>query len=117
LAEHIKVTLEHHFNRRYHSIKQGPGRRPSAVAYGNFNLRYRDPQLGGKRVRVTLDVSGLTAALEARRKKEMELNALPAERKVTCTLQRVADKYLAEIQCNLEEKNTPSLQRGVEILH
>ena len=38
---------------------------------------------------MTLDVSGLTAALEARAKKEVELNALPIERKVTRTLQRV----------------------------
>jgi hypothetical protein len=70
LAEYIKVTLEHHINRRYHAIKHGPGRRPAAVSYGNFNLRYRDPQLGGRRVRVTLDVSGLAEALETRGKRK-----------------------------------------------
>jgi len=47
-------------------MKHGPGRRPAAVTDGNFNLRYRNPHLGGKRVRVTLEVSGLSAALEAR---------------------------------------------------
>ena len=49
MAEHIKVTLEHHLNRRYHAIKHGAGRRPAAVTYGKFNLRYRDPMLDGKR--------------------------------------------------------------------
>jgi len=39
MAEHIKVTLEHHLSRRYHPIKQGAGRRPAAVTYGKLNLR------------------------------------------------------------------------------
>jgi hypothetical protein len=69
LVEHIRVRLEHHIKKHYHAIKYGPGRRSAAGTYGKFNLRHRDPQLGGKRVRVTLDVSGLTAALEARGKK------------------------------------------------
>jgi hypothetical protein len=47
MAEHIKVTLEHHLNRRYHAIRYGAGRRPAAVIYGKFNLRYRDPMLDG----------------------------------------------------------------------
>jgi hypothetical protein len=61
MAKHIKVTLEHRVNRRYHAIKHGAGRRPSAVTYGKFNLRYRDPKQGGKRVRVLLDVKDLPA--------------------------------------------------------
>ncbi len=52
MAEHIKVTLEHHVNRRNHAIKHGAGRRPTAVTYGKFNLRFRDPKLDGKGVRV-----------------------------------------------------------------
>jgi len=79
MAEHIKVTLEHHLSRRYHAIKQGAGRRPAAVTYGKFNLRYCDPKLGGKRVRVPLDGKDLTAALEARREKELDLNAASRE--------------------------------------
>jgi formate dehydrogenase major subunit len=54
MAEHIKVTLEHHVNRRYHAIKHGAGRRP-AVTYGNFNLRYRDPKLDGKLINLEGD--------------------------------------------------------------
>ena len=104
MAEHIKVTLEHHLNRRYHAIKHGAGRRPAAVTYGKFNLRYRDPMLDGKRMRVTLNVIGLIAALEARRKKESELNAIPAERKPKRTLQRAADEYLAEIKATRKKK-------------
>ncbi|MGB0011454.1 MAG: hypothetical protein WBQ03_07595 [Candidatus Sulfotelmatobacter sp.] len=46
----------------------------------------------------------MTAALEARGKKEVELNALPVERKVTPTLQRIADKYLAEIKATRKKK-------------
>ena len=34
MAKHIKVSLEHHLNRRYHAIKHGAGRRPAAVTYG-----------------------------------------------------------------------------------
>jgi hypothetical protein len=100
MASHLKVTLEHHLDRRFHVIKHGAGRRPAAVRYANFNLRYRDPKLGGKRVRVSLDVRDLTAALEARQKKELELNAVPAERKPKRTLQRAADEYLAETKGN-----------------
>jgi hypothetical protein len=88
MAKHIKVTLEHHLGRRYHAIKHGAGRRPTAVTYGKFNLRYRDPKQGGKRVRVLLDVKDLPAALEARRKKEEELHALPVAERSTRRISR-----------------------------
>jgi integrase len=104
MAEHIKVTLEHHVNRRYHAIKHGAGRRPATVTYGNFNLRYRDPKLDRKRVRMSLDVRDLTSALEARREKEFELNAVPAESTPKRTLRRAADEYLAEIKATRKKE-------------
>jgi hypothetical protein len=106
MASHIKVTLEHHVSKRYYAIRHGAGRRPAAVTYGKFNLRYRDPNLDGKRVRVSLDVRDMTAALDARRTKELELNAVPAERKPKRTLQRAADQYLAEIKATRKTSNT-----------
>jgi integrase len=60
--------------------------------------------LDGKRVRVTLDVIDLLAALEARRRKESELNAVPVDRKLKRTLQRAADEYLAEIRATRKKK-------------
>jgi integrase len=102
MASRIKVTLEHHLNRRYHVIPHGPGRRP-VISYGSFNLRYRDPQRLGKRTRLPLEANNVTAALDARRSKEAELNATPAvERKRM--LQTVADKYLAEIKAGRKKK-------------
>jgi hypothetical protein len=104
MAKNIKVTLEHHRNRRYHAIKHGAGRRP-AITYGTFNLRYRDPQLGGKRVRVPLGIRDLTAALAARREKEEELLALPvANRKSRRNIRTIADEYLAEIKATRKKK-------------
>lgn len=105
MAQHITVTLEHHLNRRYHTVNCGPGRRPAAVTYGRFNLRFRDPLQNGKRVRVPLDASDLSEAITARRRKEDELNAAPAvERKPRRTLQRVADEYLKEIKATRKKR-------------
>jgi len=82
MAQHITVTLEHHLNRRYHTVNCGPGRRPSSVTYGRFNLRFCGPLHNGKRVRVPLDTRDLGEAVAARRRKEDELNAvLPVERR------------------------------------
>jgi len=105
MAQHITVTLEHHLNRRYHTVNCGPGRRPAAVTYGRFSLRFRDPLQSGKRVRVPLDASDLSEAITARRRKEDELNAAPAvERKPRRTLQRVADEYLKEIKATRKKR-------------
>lgn len=54
MAKHIKVSLEHHLNRRYHVISHGRGRRPEIV-YGKFNLRFRQE---GKRVRLPPSIQG-----------------------------------------------------------
>ena len=98
MAQHITVTLEHHLNRRYHTVNCGPGRRPSSVTYGKFNLRYRDPQRDGERVRVPLDTRDLSEAIEARRRKEEELNTTPVgERKSKRMLSNAVTIYLAEI--------------------
>jgi len=78
MAQHITVTLEHHLNRRYHTVNCGPGRRPSSVTYGKFNLRHRDPQQAGKRVRVPLKTRDLGEAIAERSRKENELNAAAA---------------------------------------
>jgi hypothetical protein len=78
MAKHIKVSLEHHLNRRYHVISHGRGRRPE-ITYGKFDLRYRGD---GKHIRLPLESVDLTAALKARSDKEAELNAAPViERK------------------------------------
>jgi hypothetical protein len=103
MAGYIKVTLEHHLNRRYHAIKHAAGRRP-ALTFGRFNLRYREPKLGGRRIRVPLAAGDLNAALEARRKKEIELRADSSPQRSSRTLTRVAAKFLAEIQATRKKK-------------
>jgi hypothetical protein len=126
MAQHITVTLEHHLNRRYRAVNCGPGRRPSSMTYGKFNLRFRDPQHNGKRIRVPLDTRDLGEAIAARRKKEEELDATPAvERKPRRTLQRLADEYLKEIKATKKKKtwqrpapiDVTSLRTAVRVLH
>jgi len=106
MAQHITVTLEHHLNRRYHTVNCGPGRRPSSVTYGKFNLRYRDPQRDGERARLPLDTRDLSEAIAARRRMEDELNAfLPVERKgKRRMLSKAAADYLAEIKATRKKK-------------
>ena len=99
MAKHLKVSLEHHLNRRYHVISHGRGRRPEIV-YGRFNLRFRQE---GKRIRLPLESVDLTAALKARSDKEAELNAAPVvERKGM--LQSTIDKYLIGIKAGRKKK-------------
>jgi hypothetical protein len=51
MAEHIKVTLEHDLNGRYHAIKHGTGRRPAAVSYGKFRTHSRRIECGHSAIR------------------------------------------------------------------
>jgi hypothetical protein len=93
MARYIKVSLEHHQQRRYHIVNYGRGRRPAETKYGKFNLKFRHEGKRGRQPLITLEV---TAALEARSAKEKELNAAPVvERKGM--LQTISDKYLADI--------------------
>jgi hypothetical protein len=48
MARYIKVSLEHHQQRRYQIVNYGRGRRPAETKCGKFNLRFRH---AGKRAR------------------------------------------------------------------
>jgi len=91
MAHRVKVTLEHHLNRRYHAVNHGRGRRPADTKYGKFNLRFRHE---GKRIRLPLEATDLSAALQARSDKEEELNAIPVFKRKGVTLDEAINIYL-----------------------
>lgn len=97
----LKVALEHHIQKRYHTISHGPGRR-AAASYGRFGLRY-SPERGAPRLRVPLDTHDLAEALRLRSEKEAELNAV-AVVESGGTLRAAALTYLADIKKGRKKK-------------